>query len=329
MSNGSIRRTVRVIRIDYVTTPRVQVINRQLFCTVVSVLDTYGIIGIQSQALEQLRLGETTDTGISIVSHLITGLLTVSDVVFHVITVESTVRTEEATPTPHISIGITTGIRFCILLVVITETTTYLQPVINIRSNVHGYIVTAEFVRIESHDTFFLVITQRHVVRSLATCSLYRYVMVLSRLPIAIHDTYYIPVCIIKTHTCFHVQIEVITRNHFTITGSFAIVTLQPVFCLLNEFIVHVHTEQFVFQTSTFVGCTQSTSLSSNGRIVRQDRRCCPREVVGIIDFHSVHLLGTLGSNQDNTECSTCTINRSRGSVLQYRDVFDIVRIHE
>ena len=326
LSNGCIRWTVCIIRIDYVTTPRIQVINRQLFCTVVSVLDTYGIVSIQSKALEQFSLGKTTDTGISVISYGITGLLAVSNVVFHIIAIEATIRTEEATPTPHICIGITTGIRFCIFLVVVAEATTYLQPVSNVGSNVHGYIVTTELIRIESHDTFFLVVTQRHVVRSLSAGTLYRNVVVLSRLPVAVHNAYYVPVSIIETLTCFIVQVKVIARNHFTITGL-TTVTFQPVFCLANEIIIHIHTEQFIFQTGTFIGCTKGTSLCCHVWIVRQNGRSCPREVVGIVDLYSVHLLGALCSNQYHTKCSTCTINRSRSSILQYGDVFNIVRV--
>ena len=59
---------------------------------------------------------------------------------------------------------------------------------------------------------------------------------------------------------------------------------------------------------------------------VRKLSSCTETHVTRIVHLY-FSCLTTLCCNHDYTECSTRTVNRSRSSILQYRNAFNIIRV--
>ena len=60
---------------------------------------------------------------------------------------------------------------------------------------------------------------------------------------------------------------------------------------------------------------------------LRQIHRTVEAEAVVVVDSRLARF-AFLGSHQDNTERCTRPINRGSGSILQYRNILDVLRIH-
>ena len=250
---------------------------------------------------------------------VITCLLLVSDTVhtvysFTVSIAHETIRTEEATPTPHICICVTPSVRHVVNLVHEVETETSFQPVCQLHVEVSIYVVTLQVIRVEVHLAFLVCITECQIVVSLTGRTGNAHVVSLRRCSLE-HDVLNIPVSIIHGTATIRVHVVVthiapaLERTHFAITSLLAAILLFPCFCIWQHG-VEVHTEQFVGKTGTLVGLAQCLNLAWYTTIVWQISRIAPREVVRVLDRYSVFALGCLGLQHDNTTGCTRTVDR-------------------
>ena len=149
---------------------------------------------------------------------------------------------------------------------------------------------------------------------------------------LAIEDILDIVVGIVVGRTVNH---SIVAHIAVALVGtSLAVTNLATVllFPLLSvgQQLVEVHTEEFHFVLVgiglTFEGHLQ---LRRNIGIIGNVGGLVPSKVIAVIDGHLIGRLGALGLNQDDTEGSTRTIDGGRGSILQYRDALDVLRIQE
>ena len=195
-----------------------------------------------------------------------------------------------------------------------------LQPFGQLRSNIGCKIITAIIhIRI-TQDTVFIVITARNIVLSSFTTTTQTDVVVLLECPILV------------------VQIEIvyITQTRFRV---FEGRVHTSVGCQFKPWIhtsrvfaeLLVHSQLFVaIQTSrTSIAHTIVPISSKIIRVdhIRQYGWSIPTYSTLIIDTHFA-FFSLLGSNKNYTVCSTCTINSSRGSIFQYRNRFNIIRVY-
>ena len=148
-----------IIRFRNITTPSIEYINRNIGIFIVAVSKVVSEVCLESQTIKNLSLDVAVDTSKACYIVVITSLLLVSNTVHTVywsaISIKHvTVRTEEATPAPHISICITPSVRHIIGLVHEIEAETCFQPIGQSYIEVSVYIVTLQLIRVEVHLTF-------------------------------------------------------------------------------------------------------------------------------------------------------------------------------